>query len=95
MIQRHYSWTSSNGDQDECIMGLSHGNYHTNVCWYINQLCRPCSSIYLARNIREYQQHLTPNIVQSILLSNRSNIFDDKNDDADETATITENFLYV
>jgi hypothetical protein len=35
-----------------------------------------CSSIYLARNIRECQQRLTTEIVQSFLLTNQSNIYD-------------------
>ncbi|CAF3443866.1 unnamed protein product, partial [Rotaria sp. Silwood2] len=66
----------------QCISCLSHCNYQTNICLYVNQLHRLCSSIYLTRNIRECQQRLTPEIVQSFLISNQSDIFhDDKDND--------------
>ena len=46
------------------------------MCLYVNQLRRICSSIYLARNLRECQEQLTKNIVQTFLLSNQSQILD-------------------
>ncbi|CAF0729478.1 unnamed protein product [Adineta steineri] len=65
-----------------CVSCLSHCNYQTNVCLYPNQLRGICSSMYYARNIRECQQQLTPDIVHSFLRSNQSNLFDhDKNND--------------
>ncbi|CAF0747053.1 unnamed protein product [Adineta steineri] len=65
-----------------CVSCLSHCNYQTNVCLYPNQLRGICSSMYYARNIRECQHQLTPDIVHSFLRSNQSNLFDhDKNND--------------
>jgi hypothetical protein len=64
----------------QCISCLSYCNYQTNVCLYVNQLRRLCSSIYLVRNLRECQQQLNKDIVQSFLLSNQSNRFDDELD---------------
>jgi hypothetical protein len=77
----------------QCVSCLSHCNYQTNVCLYINQLRRICSSIYLARNIRECQQRLTPDIVQAFLLSNRSNIFDNEKDNDEPVSYYLTNIL--
>ena len=74
----YFSFFQSKSGQ--CISCLSHCNYQSNVCLYVNQLRRICSSIYLARNIRECQQRLTLDIVQAFLLSNQSNIVDDNKD---------------
>lgn len=60
----------------QCVSCLSHCNYQTDVCLYVNQLRRLCSSIYLARNLRECQEQLTKNLVQTYLLSNQSEISD-------------------
>ncbi|CAM4948074.1 unnamed protein product [Rotaria socialis] len=72
----------------QCISCLSHCNYQTNVCLHANLLHRLCSSIYFARNIRECQQRLTPEIVRSFLLTNQSNIVHDDKDNDEPKRTI-------
>lgn len=73
----------------QCVSCLSHCHYQSDVCLHVHQLRRLCSSIYLARNIRECQQNLTPEIVRTFLLANQSRTPDHHDDDNDEPVSST------
>ena len=73
----------------QCVSCLSHCHYQSNVCLRVHQLRRLCSSIYLARNIRECQQNLTPEIVRAFLRANQSQTPDRHEDDKDEPVSST------